>query len=544
MEIKIKLFFNALLLLILPGIFFSTALHLKAQVITGSYKGNGTDNRIISGLSSRPGVVIIKGDTSQVAVMRTSSMMGDKTKPLVGSTGLKSNLIQSLDSNGFTVGNDSRVNKNGVDYYWIAFREVAGDMKVGSYTGDGTYNQDITGIGFMPEFVIVMSAERKPAVMRSSTMTLTYWFEGDGGASNCIISFDPDGFSVGSSSKANKNGVTYHYVAWNAAPEKMNVGWYWGNMVDNRTITGVGFEPCYLIIRKAAACNDAAHKSDSIGKTKDESMDFRASSNDSNEIQKLLPDGFEVGSDTQVNQNNTKIHWIAFSCTSETLIELAEYKAVNSDGNIRLEWTTKSEFATEGFNVLRGEEEFGEYVQINPYLILSKGTAGLGAKYSFTDYNVKKGITYYYLLEDIDIYGRRTLHGPVHVTLNDIRLLWPVNREILHHHYALFSWNSSDYSYFKIDISSSSVFPNSATLSFPQDEWTPRQSLQLGKNEWTVLLKTFRGQVNELYWKVRARSNDGRIVHSDAQRFVIKSYILPQKIHRKKIYFQPGQDIK
>lgn len=178
----------------------SMTVQAQMRMATGSYTGDGTDNRPITGLGGQPDAVIIKGDTAQVAVMRTSTMTGDNTKPLVGGTALTSNQIQSLDADGFTIGTDARVNSNGVTYYWIAFKAAAGELNLGSYTGNGT-SKSITGVGFSPESVIVMSASANQAVQRSSAMSTTFFFDGDTGGTNRITSLDADGFSVGNSSR-------------------------------------------------------------------------------------------------------------------------------------------------------------------------------------------------------------------------------------------------------------------------------------------------------------------------------------------------------
>ena len=79
----------------------------QAQTVSGQYLGNAVDNRAILGAGFQPDVVIIKGDTGQPAVIRTATMTGDSTKEMDGSTALVPNEIQSLVSNGFTVGTDA-----------------------------------------------------------------------------------------------------------------------------------------------------------------------------------------------------------------------------------------------------------------------------------------------------------------------------------------------------------------------------------------------------------------------------------------------------
>ena len=124
--------------------FLTSQVQAQMRVVSGSYEGNGTDNRSITGVGFQPDVVIIKGDTNTVAVCRTSTMTGDQTKPLVGSNALADNRIQSLDTDGFTIGTHGGVNSNNKDYYWVAFKAAAGEMVVSTYTGNsaGGNNND------------------------------------------------------------------------------------------------------------------------------------------------------------------------------------------------------------------------------------------------------------------------------------------------------------------------------------------------------------------------------------------------------------------
>jgi hypothetical protein len=46
-------------------------------------------------------------------------------------------------------------------------------------------------------------------------------------------------------------------------------------------------------------------------------------------------------------------------------------------------------------------------------LYTAKGSPTQGATYEFADIAVQNGKTYYYKLEDIDLSGKSTMHGPV-----------------------------------------------------------------------------------------------------------------------------------
>jgi hypothetical protein len=52
-------------------------------------------------------------------------------------------------------------------------------------------------------------------------------------------------------------------------------------------------------------------------------------------------------------------------------------------------------------------------VKINPSLIPAEGSPSQGASYQFIDEGVQNRKTYFYRLEDIDLNGISTMHGPV-----------------------------------------------------------------------------------------------------------------------------------
>jgi len=158
----------------------------------------------------------------------------------------------------------------------------------------------------------------------------------------------------------------------------------------------------------------------------------------------------------------------------QTLVELSYFRAKPLDSAVLLEWATETELDNEGFNVLRRDGEDGQYVRINAYLIPARGQAGFGAEYSYTDYDVENGVTYYYLLEDIDFFGKSTLHGPILATPNDIILIWPPDWEPLASGASLFSWESSGDFSFKVDVSMNPAFSDSETFSFPEEGWLSR----------------------------------------------------------------------
>ena len=99
-----------------------------------------------------------------------------------------------------------------------------------------------------------------------------------------------------------------------------------------------------------------------------------------------------------------------------TVINLSSFAATPKAGKIILGWQTETEIDNAGFNLYRSEPENGNYTKINTSLIPAKVSSTQGANYEFIDNDVKNRKTYYYNLEDIDLNGTATLHGPESAT--------------------------------------------------------------------------------------------------------------------------------
>ncbi|MCX5902717.1 MAG: DUF1566 domain-containing protein, partial [Proteobacteria bacterium] len=100
----------------------------------------------------------------------------------------------------------------------------------------------------------------------------------------------------------------------------------------------------------------------------------------------------------------------------QTLITLSSFTSVAKAGQVILTWVTESEIDNAGFNIYRATSENGEYIKTNDSLITAKGSPTQGAAYEFVDKDVQNRKTYWYKLEDIDLTGKSTMHGPVSAT--------------------------------------------------------------------------------------------------------------------------------
>ncbi|MBN1920535.1 MAG: hypothetical protein JW892_04775 [Anaerolineae bacterium] len=98
-------------------------------------------------------------------------------------------------------------------------------------------------------------------------------------------------------------------------------------------------------------------------------------------------------------------------------VDLARFEATAQDDGILIEWETATEIDNLGFNLYRSTAADGTYVKLNEELIPTQVPGAVfGAAYTWLDEGVAPGVTYFYKIEDVDIEGKATLHGPVQAT--------------------------------------------------------------------------------------------------------------------------------
>lgn len=97
-----------------------------------------------------------------------------------------------------------------------------------------------------------------------------------------------------------------------------------------------------------------------------------------------------------------------------TAITLDTFEAVQGSGGVTVTWVTGTELDNAGFNLHRATSEAGPYTKINGDLLPAKGDAVSGAAYRYLDPDAgDPAQLYYYQLEDIDLNGVSTFHGPI-----------------------------------------------------------------------------------------------------------------------------------
>jgi hypothetical protein len=126
-----------------------------------------------------------------------------------------------------------------------------------------------------------------------------------------------------------------------------------------------------------------------------------------------------------------------YICEEPTLIELGSMDASWEEEGINVSWITDTEIDNAYFNVYRAESvkaaktekknflkklpkwlkkkkslKKGPFVKINAAPIPALGETPYGAFYELIDTDVEYGKRYWYKLEDVDLYGMSTQHGP------------------------------------------------------------------------------------------------------------------------------------
>ena len=171
-----------------------------------------------------------------------------------------------------------------------------------------------------------------------------------------IPTLGADGFTVGNDVRVNRDGTTYHYVAWNQIPGKMDVGTYTGNGADNRNIAGVGFQPDFLMVQTddglptgCALDGDGAIDRHLALLQRDR----QPGQPDSRAPARRFPGRLGAGGRMKRHGPFTYAAW---GRAAPTAVRMASMSARRTEKGVVLEWRTGYEVDNLGFHVYRGPE--------------------------------------------------------------------------------------------------------------------------------------------------------------------------------------------
>ena len=91
--------------------------------------------------------------------------------------------------------------------------------------------------------------------------------------------------------------------------------------------------------------------------------------------------------------------------------------------NVILKWRTESEVNNIGFAIYRSEEKDGNYTKIA--FVKGAGSTAMPTDYKFVDKKVEAGKTYFYYLQDIDIFGETNRTKFVKVIVPFVKVIVP-----------------------------------------------------------------------------------------------------------------------
>jgi len=289
----------------------------------GTYGGTGTSDRDIT-TGFQPGIVINKRTTNVSAHFRTASMPTNQSDYFTFTANdTTGGLIKSFASNSFKVG--ATDDTSGATYNYIAFATGSTVAREGSYTGDGTDNRNIDGLGIAPAWLFIKNDTSVTDTSRRAVMS-TDQHNGDLASfpsdtvtdlPNYIQQLRSDGFQTGTGPGVNEAGATMYWFAFSGVPPqpagtgtfKMITGTYTGTGV-TQTISGVGFTPDLIILKDTAAnymlFRTSLMAGDRTAYLSAAASDFTAGITSTN------ADGFTIGTSGLVNTTGNTYHWQAF----------------------------------------------------------------------------------------------------------------------------------------------------------------------------------------------------------------------------------------
>lgn len=174
----------------------------------GTYNGDGSGSRNITGLGLNPGYVIVLNNTnSSIPYQRSSSMSNSYS---FAPTTVNTTAITALGTGQFTV--NSTCNVNTTVYHYIAFAAVSQKVVMGSYAGSGSAAD--VNIGIFPSYLVLKAVDTTPAdlksVQSSSSLSTNYsmYFDSALNSNDHITGLRYDGFSVSAGSGTNSANDT------------------------------------------------------------------------------------------------------------------------------------------------------------------------------------------------------------------------------------------------------------------------------------------------------------------------------------------------
>ena len=255
------------------------------SIITGTMGSSGSST-FGHGLGVAPKMIIHKDIANANAWMVYHESLGAGKEVRLNETNAATSSTTPWGNTAPTTtvytGGNGYIANAGANFVAYCFAEVENFSSFGSYTGNGSANGPIVETGFEPAFIMFKRTDGTAAWnitdnKRNLTNPRTSVLQGNATDqeytdSSYAIDFLSNGFKIQTSDNGwNTSGSPYIYMAFAADPDteaptlasSFNIETWTGDATDNRTITGLGFQPNMVWYKTRTAANDH-NLSDSI----------------------------------------------------------------------------------------------------------------------------------------------------------------------------------------------------------------------------------------------------------------------------------------
>ena len=324
----------------------STAPVLADSFANKLYTGNATSSRAITGLGFKPNLVWIKNRSAVKDHMLFDSVRGTINPPglypnlaLAQFSGDANNFV-SFDDDGFTIGQDSYTNGSGNDmvaWSWkanslptintdgtiqsVLSANQASGFSVVAYTGNSNTSQTVGhGLSAAPELVIIKNLDQAEqwnvfggTVWDRINLDDSLGDRADGYActfNSTNVELPQNGQHA--NGQWNASGNNYIMYCWQSITGFSKIGTYTGNG-STQSITGVGFQPSWIIFKKTTATQDWLLVDSARGGQKElvpnnNSAEYTMS----NGVSSFDSDGWTMGANNSLNTNGETYLYMAF----------------------------------------------------------------------------------------------------------------------------------------------------------------------------------------------------------------------------------------
>lgn len=249
---------------------FTTAVN-NSMFSTLAWIGNGS-TQSITGVGFQPDLVIVRPMANSNTLWIDSTRGGTKileADPTQTAEITDANAISSFDSDGFSLGNSTRVNTNNTAYFALCFKKDSGFFDIVSFTGNATNRTVSHALSAAPEMMVLVNLTDAATAdwpvyhvgMDASAPETYYMFANQTtGRSTALSTYWNDtaptssNFSVGTNNATNGSGDSMIAYLWKSNSDYAKFGSYTGNgSSTGPTISGLGFEPYVAWIKNYSA---------------------------------------------------------------------------------------------------------------------------------------------------------------------------------------------------------------------------------------------------------------------------------------------------